>query len=94
MKTHQKEKTADPAPPTGECVACGAEDSYERALTQTPKGFRGETFSVMHHHWKCRECGVAVLGDAEMDEVMRATVTVYQSAHDLRDAPRFSAKQD
>jgi hypothetical protein len=61
-------------------VACGAEDSYVRALTRTQKDFRGETFSVEHHHWKCRECGVTVLGDAEMDEAMRATVAAYQSA--------------
>jgi hypothetical protein len=32
---------------------------------------------------------VAVLGDAEMDEAMRATVTAYQSAHDLHDAKMF-----
>ena len=79
MKTYRKKETATPAPPTDECVACGAEDSYERALTRTQKDFRGETFSVLHHHWKCRECGVAVLGDAEMDEAMRATAAAYQS---------------
>lgn len=88
MKTQQNEETYL-APPIGECVACGAEDSYERALTRTAKDFRDETFSVGHHHWKCRECGVAVLGDAEMDEAMRATVAAYQSAHDLHEARMF-----
>lgn len=83
MKTNRKKETAETAPPTDECVACGAEDSYVRALTRTQKDFRSETFSVEHHHWKCRECGVAVLGDAEMDEAMRATVAAYQDAHDL-----------
>ena len=83
MKTNRRKETAKPAPPTDECVACGAEDSYVRALTRTQKDFRGETFSVEHHHWKCSECGVAVLGDAEMDEAMRATVAAYQHAHEL-----------
>jgi predicted nucleic-acid-binding Zn-ribbon protein len=84
-----KQPTADLAPPTDECVACGAENSYVRALTRTQKDFRSETFSVEHHHWKCSECGVAVLGDAEMDEAMRATMASYQSAHDLHDARMF-----
>ena len=76
-----KQEAAEAALPTEECVACGAENSYVRALTQSAKGFRGETFSVEHHHWKCRECGVAVLGDDEMDETMRAIVAAYQGAH-------------
>lgn len=83
MKTNRKRETAKPAPPIDECVACGAEGSYVRASTRTRKDFRGESFTVKHHHWKCRECGVAVLGDAEMDEAMRATVAAYQQAHDL-----------
>jgi putative zinc finger/helix-turn-helix YgiT family protein len=83
MKTNRRKETANPTPPTDECVACGAEDSYVRALTRTQKDFRGETFSVQHHHWKCSGCGVAVLGDAEMDEAMRATVAAYQHAHEL-----------
>ncbi len=66
-----------------ECVACGAEHSYTRIETRTEKNLRGETFTVPHHHWKCGACGVAILGDAEMDEAMRATVAAYQGAHDL-----------
>jgi putative zinc finger/helix-turn-helix YgiT family protein len=83
MKTNRRKETAKTAPPTDECVACGAEDSYVRDLIRTQKDFRGETFAVKHHHWKCSECGVAVLGDPEMDEAMRATVAAYQHAHEL-----------
>jgi len=83
MKTSPKKRTARLSPPLDECVACGAEGAYTRALTETLKEFRGETFAVKHHHWKCGECGVAVLGDAEMDETMRATVATYQAAHGL-----------
>ncbi len=83
MKTNRRKETAKPTPPTDECVACGVEDSYVRALTHTHKDFRSETFAVQHHHWKCSECGVAVLGDAEMDEAMRTTVAAYQHAHEL-----------
>jgi len=90
MNTHQKKETADPAPPTDECVACGAEESYERALTRTQKDFRGETYAVEHHQWECRECGVAVLGDAEMDETMRSTVAAYQSDHGPYDDAGYS----
>jgi transcriptional regulator with XRE-family HTH domain len=87
MKTNLKKETVKQAPPTDECVACGAEDSYVRALTRTQKDFRGETFEVKHHHWKCSECGVAVLGDAEMDEAMRATVAAdLLTATDIREA--------
>jgi putative zinc finger/helix-turn-helix YgiT family protein len=83
MKTNRKKETAELPPPMDECVACGAEGSYVRVLTRTRKDFRGETFTVKHHHWKCSECSVAVLGDAEMDEAMRATVAAYQQAHGL-----------
>jgi hypothetical protein len=79
-------KTGESLPPTDECVACGAEHSYARALTRSQKDFRGETFAMTHHHWKCSECGVAVLGDVEMNEVMRATVAAYQHAHKRHDA--------
>jgi len=79
-----KQETDELAPPTEECVVCGTETPYVRALTQTTKDFRGGTFSVEHHYWKCRECGVAVLGDAEMDEAMLATVTAYQSSPPLQ----------
>jgi hypothetical protein len=82
-------KTGELLPPTDECVACGAEDSYARALTRTQKDFRGESFAVKHHHWKCSACGVAVLGDVEMDEVMRATVAAYQHAHGWHDVRMF-----
>ena len=94
MKTNRRNETAKPAPPTDECVACGAEDSYVRALTSTQKDFRGETFTVEHYHWKCSECGVAVLGDAEMDEAMRATVAAYQCAHDLLTAEEIRTARD
>ena len=94
MKTNRRKETAKPAPPTDECVACGAEDSYVRALTSTQKDFRGETFTVEHYHWKCSECGVAVLGDAEMDEAMRATVAAYQCAHDLLTAEEIRTARD
>lgn len=94
MKTNRTKEIADPAPPTDECVACGAEHAYVRALTTTRKDFRGETFSVEHHHWKCRECGVAVLGDAEMDEAMRATVAAYQHAHGLLTAAEIREARD
>jgi putative zinc finger/helix-turn-helix YgiT family protein len=83
MKTNRKKETAETRPPIDECVACGAENSLVRALTRTEKDFRGETFSVEHHHWKCEECGVGMLGDAEMDEAMRVTVAAYQHAHGL-----------
>ncbi|MFT3991184.1 MAG: helix-turn-helix domain-containing protein [Luteolibacter sp.] len=83
MKTNRKKETAEPTPPSDECVACGSENSYVRALIRTQKNFRGETFTVKHHHWKCSACGVAVLGDTEMDEAMRATIIAYQEAHNL-----------
>lgn len=50
MKTNRRKETAKTAAPTDECVACGAEDSYVRALTSSQKDFRGETFAVKHHH--------------------------------------------
>ncbi len=66
-----------------ECVACGAEHSLLRGLATTEKEFRGETFPVEHHEWKCKTCGVAVLGDAEIDEALKATLEAYQAAHEL-----------
>ena len=91
MKTDPKKRIANPSPPTDECVACGAEGAYVHATTETRKDFRRETFTVKHHHWKCAQCGVAVLGDAEMDEVMRATVSAYQVAHGLLTADEVRA---
>ncbi len=95
--SHQKDlkqEAAEAVAPASECVACGAEDSYVRVLTHTQKDIRGETFGVEHHHWRCRECGVAVLGDGEMDEAMRATAAAYQCAHDLHDPQIFLEKKD
>lgn len=67
----------------GECLACDAENSYERKLVESEKSLRGETFTVKHHSWRCRECGEGLLGPTEMDEAMRAVVEAYQKAHGL-----------
>lgn len=91
MKTSPTRETTEPVPPIRECVACGAEGSYDRALTQTQKVFRRRSYTVQHHHWKCRECGVAVLGDAEMEESLRAVVAAYQHARGLLTAEQIRA---
>lgn len=90
MKTPQIRKIGKWTLPD-ECIACGAEDSYVRELTSTEKCLRGETFTVQHHHWKCSACGVGILGDAEMDEAMHATVAAYQQAHGLLTASELLA---
>jgi putative zinc finger/helix-turn-helix YgiT family protein len=66
-----------------ECVACGAEDSYKKARTTTEKVCHGEAFRVEHAHWKCKNCGVGILGPEEAEEAARATVAAYQQAHGL-----------
>lgn len=66
-----------------ECVACGAEDSFVKARTTTEKVCHGEAFRVEHAHWKCKHCGVGILGSEEAEEAARATVAAYQQAHGL-----------
>lgn len=82
MKTPLKKRIGSWTLPD-ECLACGAENSYRRKLTCTAKVLRGETFTVKHHHWVCASCNVGILGDAEIDEAMHATVAAYQAAHHL-----------
>lgn len=82
MKTLPKKTIGEWRLP-GECLACGAEDSYERKLVESEKDLRGETFTVKHHSWRCRKCGEGLLGPSEMDEAMRAVVAAYQRAHHL-----------
>lgn len=54
-----------------ECIACGAESSYERKLVTTEKCSSGKTHTIQHHSWVCKECGVGILGDKEIDEIFR-----------------------
>ena len=82
MKTIPAEKIGSWKLPE-ECIACGAENSYRRQLTCSDKILRRETFNVKHHHWVCTACSTGILGDAEMDEAMRAAVAAYQRAHGL-----------
>jgi hypothetical protein len=48
-------------------------------------------WEIHHLQDECGGCGVAVLGDAEMDEAMRATVAAYQTAHRLLTADEVRA---
>ena len=82
MKTNQVKKIGDWRLPP-KCIACGAAGSYVRGRISTEKVCHGETFLVEHAHWKCKQCGMGILGPDEANEAVRATVSAYRSKHGL-----------
>lgn len=63
-----------------ECIACGAAETYKHRLTNAWRTIKGEQFLVRYHHWRCSECGVAILSDADADEVMGGLRQAYALA--------------